>query len=805
MTVDRFEKRKNAQLTRAQREIDAIFKVAAQEAAAIAGTVRKPNPDKVFSFNDYPQTHARIAKLEEWMAEEIERTISNNITEEWNIAEASGEQLTTDFLQQTYQDVSSAPAALKARYYRNNTEAHDAFLARTIKGMGLSDRVWRLTAQCRQEMELAIDIGLGDGLSAQKISQSIRQYLKEPDKLFRRVRDKHGNLVLSKAAKAYHPGQGVYRSSYKNALRLSATEGNIAYRTADHLKWQQLDFVVGIQIGLSNNHTLNGVPFHDICDELAGRYPKDFKFTGWHPFCRCIATTILMTPEEFKANEEAFLDGKEPTVRSKNEVDDVPPQFKKWRKEHAKQIKTAKSLPYFVRDNEQYFNPTKITKRAAKGVKESQALNKALSQATDPAVLRAELRNGAFVPAQSIKEVESRLHKSGIASIELGNITLAEANIALEAIEVEARGHKLDLAKFRIADDVYEGVRNRATNNIGGIFNEEKRTLSLNTSIFRQSIYRKPLSWDERIGALEGKIAKNKAEIEKYEGYLGKNKKMDKELKAHISQLKQQNLGFEKQIYEFGKLRDAGTPSYTLLVAEQFESIREQVQAQIHHEFGHYVDARLGRPSSKGIKASISEYGSKMDSESFAEWYAHYRMKGAEGVPADLLKIFEEYDGNRADWRRNIVVKESRKEYLEREGIHKFFDEDSGGYIVVDKQRLYKGNLNKQEKAKFDKEYGMCEVLAKQGHKIELVEEPSTKAFYDIMLDGKPAELKKLSSHNNIVKEAKKAIKNKGADVVVFEFNRSTELIQRELSVLKRQGIDVLFYFEDTPEKIHKL
>ena len=392
MAVDRFEKRKNTQLTKAQREIDAIFKVAAQEAAAIAGTVRKPNPDKVFSFNDYPQTHARIAKLEEWMAEEIEHTISNNITEEWNIAEASGEQLTTDFLQRTYQDVSSAPAALKARYYRNNTEAHDAFLARTIKGMGLSDRVWRLTAQCKQELEMAIDIGLGDGLSAQEMSRSIRKYLKEPDKLFRRVRDKHGNLVLSKAAKAYHPGQGVYRSSYKNALRLSATEGNIAYRTADHLKWQQLDFVVGIQIGLSNNHTLNGVPFHDICDELAGRYPKDFKFTGWHPFCRCIATTILMTPEEFKANEEAFLDGKEPTVRSKNEVDDVPPQFKKWRKENADKIKSAKSLPYFVRDNEQYFNPTKITKKAAKGVKESQALNKALAQTTDPEVLREQAR-----------------------------------------------------------------------------------------------------------------------------------------------------------------------------------------------------------------------------------------------------------------------------------------------------------------------------------------------------------------------------------------------------------------------------
>lgn len=401
MAVERYEKKKNAQLTKAQREIDAIFKVAAQEAAAIAGTIRKPNPDKPFSFQDYPQTRARIAKLEEWMAEEIAQSISNNVDKEWEIAEESGQELTSDFLRSTYEDVSNAPAALQARYFRNNTEAHDAFLARTIGGMGLSERVWRLTAQCRQEMEMAIDIGLGEGQSAQEMSRSIRKYLKEPDKLFRRVRDKHGNLVLSKAALAYHPGQGVYRSSYKNALRLTVTEGNMAYRTADHLKWQQLDFVVGIKIGLSNNHTLNGVPFHDICDELAGRYPKDFKFTGWHPFCRCIATTILMTPEEFKANEEAFLDGKEPAVRSKNEVDDVPPQFKKWRKENAKKIKSAKSLPYFVRDNEQYFKRGKITRSAAKGVKESRALNDALQQVTDPAVLREQARQAVLAAAKA--------------------------------------------------------------------------------------------------------------------------------------------------------------------------------------------------------------------------------------------------------------------------------------------------------------------------------------------------------------------------------------------------------------------
>lgn len=77
------------------------------------------------------------------------------------------------------------------------------------------------------------------GKSANYLISDVRKYLKNPDALFRRVRDKHGNLRLSKAAKAYHPVRGVYRSAYKNALRLTATETNMAYRTADHLRWQQ--------------------------------------------------------------------------------------------------------------------------------------------------------------------------------------------------------------------------------------------------------------------------------------------------------------------------------------------------------------------------------------------------------------------------------------------------------------------------------------------------------------------------------------------------------------------------------------
>ena len=142
------------------------------------------------------------------------------------------------------------------RYQARNLEALSAFQKRKENGLNLSQRVWKYAEELKDAMELGIDVGLGEGKSAQQLSRDLRQYLNEPDRLYRRVRDKGGNLRLSKAAKMYHPGQGVYRSSAKNAQRLTRTEINMAYRESEYLRWQQLDFIVGIRVMLSNNHTI---------------------------------------------------------------------------------------------------------------------------------------------------------------------------------------------------------------------------------------------------------------------------------------------------------------------------------------------------------------------------------------------------------------------------------------------------------------------------------------------------------------------------------------------------------------------
>ena len=162
-------------------------------------------------------------------------------------------------------------------------------------GFKLSDRVWNITQQTKSQLEFYLDSGVVAGRNSNGISSDIRQILQNPQKRFRRIRNEKGELVLSQPMKDYHPGQGVYRSAYKNALRTSATTTNTAYRSADYERWSKQDSILGIEIHRSAN---NRGPCK-ICDAMVGKYPKTFKFTGFHPFCICFATPITMEPENF--------------------------------------------------------------------------------------------------------------------------------------------------------------------------------------------------------------------------------------------------------------------------------------------------------------------------------------------------------------------------------------------------------------------------------------------------------------------------------------------------------------------------
>lgn len=309
-----------------QRRVLNLFRSALSEASLLAQQVDF-KPDKPFTFDDYPRTKKRSDKLINDLQKQILSTVSASVAYAWDLAERKNDEL-----------VKSVLGGQAVPHRR--TEGVKAFTARREQGLNLSDRVWKYTDQFKEELEMSLDLGLRDGLDAPAMGRAVREYLAEPNKLFRRVRDEHGHLHLSSRAKAYHPGQGVYRSSYKNALRLTATETNMAYRTADYERIQELDFVRGIEVCLSNNHTLNGKPFHCICDEFAGKYPKDFKFIGWHPLCRCYVKTIL--------SDDPF------TPEDTPEVKDVPQGLKNWVANNGDRIDRAfdKGRPaYWLRDN----------------------------------------------------------------------------------------------------------------------------------------------------------------------------------------------------------------------------------------------------------------------------------------------------------------------------------------------------------------------------------------------------------------------------------------------------------------------
>ena len=302
-----------------------------------------------------PAVRKVLDKLHSRLAKELKTVVIDGIKAEWKLANSKydalvGTMVAGDLLEQMKEEQ-------REKMMAQNLAARDAFIARKEDGLNLSQKVWNYSGQMRDAIESSLEFGIWEGRSAAEIARDLKQYLVYPDKLFRRIRikaeeeGKEDKFRLSKAAAAFHPGQGMYRSSYKNALRLALNETNIAYRKADTMRRVGLNFVVGIEVHLSNNHNCKGVPegeFFDICDLLQGKYPPDFEFVGWHPACRCWTSTILNTEDEFFRDSDGVYRG------SVNEVKGVPPQFKKWLEENKDRITKAEKrgkLPYFLRDN----------------------------------------------------------------------------------------------------------------------------------------------------------------------------------------------------------------------------------------------------------------------------------------------------------------------------------------------------------------------------------------------------------------------------------------------------------------------
>lgn len=331
------------------RAVNALFDKATSDIASSACR-ENYNPDKPFSFDDYPKAKAQLQTTIKGLAKKMQAVIELGSRKQWLFAC----QKNDEFIASIFDTTKLTKGRLKKMQDRN-LDALQSFQQRKVGGMNLSERVWKYTEQYKEQIEIGLDVGLGEGRSAQQLSRDLRQNLQDPDQLFRRVRDKRGNLQLSKAAKAFHPGRGVYRSSVKNAQRLTRSEINMAYRESDWQRWQSLDFVVGFEVHRSNHEPKCKCK---LCERLVGKYPKWFKFKGWHPQCLCYATPIL---EDFYSEERSnsFIDKMKAALNgaeakryvSKGLITDLPDGFKEWVAENKERQANWSSIPYFIKDN----------------------------------------------------------------------------------------------------------------------------------------------------------------------------------------------------------------------------------------------------------------------------------------------------------------------------------------------------------------------------------------------------------------------------------------------------------------------
>ena len=345
---------------------------------------------------------------------QLDQIIKDGITKEWAFANSKHDTL-----------IAHTRPSLANAARIQNLEALEAFKSRTFPSFGgvrggISDRVWDIAKKAQTELELALSVSLEEGKSAAQLSREVRNLLNNPTALFRRVRDQYGNLVLSKNAQNYHPGQGVYRSAYKNALRLTSNEINVAYKSADWLRIQQNPDIVGFEVRLSPQHKV-----YDMCDELKGKYPKTFHFHGWHVGCKCHIITLLKTDEELI--KELKADETLPPESSSNYVAEVPNNYKQWVTDNKDRFKNWKTKPYFIEANKRLVTSNLIKEQE-------------LQKLSTPYKKIYEGKNKAIVqvsPYADKKDLEKNIATAKIIANELGKNVNIRPHLDSDIVQIK--------------------------------------------------------------------------------------------------------------------------------------------------------------------------------------------------------------------------------------------------------------------------------------------------------------------------------------------------------------------------------
>ena len=91
--MNKFDRTHYNNLSRYAQQIEAVYLSAIKEAALIGATITDFNPDRAFSFSDYPVTRKRIESLLESLKDDLQTVIVNGIQSEWTLANNKNNEL----------------------------------------------------------------------------------------------------------------------------------------------------------------------------------------------------------------------------------------------------------------------------------------------------------------------------------------------------------------------------------------------------------------------------------------------------------------------------------------------------------------------------------------------------------------------------------------------------------------------------------------------------------------------------------------------------------------------------------------
>jgi hypothetical protein len=394
--------------------------------------------DVLFNFDNFPQLKARLNDIFNDYYQNSLLCYKSGITDGVALAYNHDEMVIGGYSVLTDKAIRVARDTAAATFISNRLK--------TKNGLNLAQIIWNYCQQTKSEFEMAMSNTIADGIkkgsSAEEVGKSIRKYLNDPDMMYRRYHtikvQKNGKkkdvvtwrrrrIIDGKVRFVEEPlekvGMGVYRSARKNALRVARTEINSAYHKARNERWQNEPFVIGQYIHVSPQHNID-----DICNDLEGRYPKDYVWISWHPQCICTSDPITIQGDEKKEFYKRLMAGEDMSnYVSPFAVLTMPEKYNQYIKDNSEAIVKAGmrgKLAWHLQDNTKYWahllSPSDRKKLGLKAVSSKELI---LAKAKERHALRTK---------EQIDKIQSRWDKhrrdyyNGLVHNLLGNKSVTD-------------------------------------------------------------------------------------------------------------------------------------------------------------------------------------------------------------------------------------------------------------------------------------------------------------------------------------------------------------------------------------------